>query len=88
MTTCVAVADGGPIDSKFVRLSMPGNFTEHHYSGNKIEIHTEPIGQRWDWWFVLNDAPPRYSAEGFADSREEAIEAALATARRVIDSQD
>lgn len=58
---------------------------EHIYNGQKIEIHTEQVGKRWDWWFVLNDRPPRYNAESFADTEEEACRQALNRARKVID---
>jgi hypothetical protein len=59
--------------------------TEHSYKGQKIEIHTERIGARWDWWFVLNDRPPRHNAEQYASSEEAARSEALATAQHMID---
>lgn len=58
---------------------------EHHYNGRKIEVHIEQVGKRWDWWFVLDDRPPRYNAESFAPSEEEASRQALSMARRLID---
>jgi hypothetical protein len=60
--------------------------TEHHYKDRKIEVHTEQVGARWDWWFVLDDRPPRYSAEQYAASESAARAEALDAARRVIDA--
>lgn len=65
---------------------MQGKRSEHFYGGVKIEVHTEPVGQRWDWWFVLDDRPPRHSADGYAATEQEAVSAALEAARRIIDS--
>lgn len=59
--------------------------TEHHYKDRKIEVHTERVGGRWDWWFVLDDRPPRYSAEQYAASEDTALAEALAAARHIID---
>lgn len=58
---------------------------EHQYMNRKIEVHTEQVGKRWDWWFVIDDRPPRHNAEGFAPTEESAITEALNVARRVID---
>lgn len=30
---------------------------EHQYMNRKIEVHTEQVGKRWDWWFVIDDPP-------------------------------
>ena len=61
--------------------------TEHHYKDRKVEVHTERVGARWDWWFVLDDRPPRYSAEQYAASEDAALAEALAAARQVIDTK-
>lgn len=59
--------------------------TSHHYKDRKIEVHTERVGARWDWWFVLDDRPPRYSAEQYAATEQAALAEALGTAHRMID---
>jgi hypothetical protein len=61
------------------------NIMEYRYKERKIEVHTEPVGKRWDWWFVLDDRPPRHNAEAYAASEDEATAAALKAAYRVID---
>lgn len=58
---------------------------EQRYKGRKIEIHTEQVGKRWDWWFVIDDRPPRHSAEQYAQTQETAVTEALNAAQRVID---
>lgn len=59
--------------------------TEHQYKDRKIEVHTERVGARWDWWFVIDDRPPRHNAEQYALSEEKALTEALQAAHRVID---
>ncbi|HZW22273.1 hypothetical protein [Noviherbaspirillum sp.] len=59
--------------------------TEHHYKDRKIEVHTEQVGSRWDWWFVLDDRPPRHNAEQYAPTESAALADALEAARRLID---
>lgn len=61
--------------------------TAHRYKDRKIEVHTERVGARWDWWFVLDDRPPRYNAEQYSQSEDAALDEALASARRVIDDR-
>lgn len=58
---------------------------EHRYRDRKIEIHTERVGARWDWWFVIDDRPPRHNAEQYAGSEDAAVSEALAAAQAAID---
>lgn len=56
------------------------------YRGRHIEIHTERVGHKWTWWYLVDGIDYRKNSEELAPSEDIAMSEGLEHARKFIDA--